>query len=106
MVFDALLPGATRVTLHLEGGRLSEMDGAPLDEDGDGSAGGDFAVGFSTLSGTATPGTTLVGRVLDTGPDLRPMTTSSCGPSPGPRSMSSARAMWRRSSAAPTAASR
>ncbi|MHA4866064.1 Ig-like domain-containing protein [Duganella sp. PWIR1] len=69
------MPGGAKVTLHVDGSKIrAAADGAFLDADGNGSAGGLLAQSFTTVSSTPVAGTKLVGRVVDPGPDLLPMT--------------------------------
>lgn len=68
------LPGSSRITAHLDGTNiLARGDGQPLDADVDGVPGGENAWSFRTVSLSPVPGTSLAGRVLDPGPDLKPM---------------------------------
>src|SRR4029077_94030 len=69
------MPGASQITLHVDGSRIRALqDGAFLGADVNGTAGGIFTSTFTTVSRTSVPGTTLVGKVVDPGPDLQPMT--------------------------------
>lgn len=75
LFFSGPLPGGSQITVHLDGSTiLAADDGAPLDADGDGTAAGTFAYSFSTVSLTPLIGTSLSGKVLDVGADLKPMT--------------------------------
>ena len=69
------MPGASMITIHVDGTTiLAAGDGQALDADGNGTAGGIFTSTFSTVSLVPLQGTTLSGRVVDPGPDLKPMT--------------------------------
>ncbi|MFZ4409274.1 MAG: VCBS domain-containing protein, partial [Paracraurococcus sp.] len=69
------MPGATQVTLHLDGEAIRAAgDGVLLDGDGDGTPGGDLASSFQTVSRTIVPGTSLTGFITGPGADLKPMT--------------------------------
>ena len=75
LFFQSPMPGGSTITVHLVGSTiLAEADGQPLDADGDGTAGGTLRTRFTTVSRTAVLGTSLSGRVLDPGDDLKPMT--------------------------------
>ena len=75
LFFTQPMPGSSKITIHLDGSTiLAAADGAELDADGDGTAGGSFTFSFSTVSLTPLIGTSLSGKVLDVGPDLKPMT--------------------------------
>lgn len=75
LFFADPMPSAARITLHVDGSSIrSAGDGLLLDADGDGTGGGQFTSTFSTVSLTPLPGTTLSGKVVDPGPDLKPMT--------------------------------
>ncbi|WP_193142998.1 Ig-like domain-containing protein [Meridianimarinicoccus sp. MJW13] len=68
------MPGASKVTVHLDGDNIKATDGAVLDGDADGAAGGGFASSFSTVSTAAVSNTTITGYLVDPGNDLKPMT--------------------------------
>ncbi|WP_165421849.1 Ig-like domain-containing protein, partial [Rhizobium ruizarguesonis] len=74
LFFNNPLPGASAITLHLDGNAIKGLDGALLDADGDGAPGGVFAGSFTTVNTAVVPGTTITGRVFDPGADLQPMT--------------------------------
>jgi hypothetical protein len=74
LFFTDPMPGASQVTLHVDGSKIrGAADGRLLDADGDGTAGGTLTQQFTTVSRSAVIGTTLVGKVVDPGPDLEPM---------------------------------
>ena len=69
------MPGAARITVHVDGSQIrAAADGAFLDADGNSVAGGAAKVSFTTVGQLSVSGTKLVGRVVDPGPDLLPMT--------------------------------
>ncbi|MEJ0019610.1 MAG: Ig-like domain-containing protein [Acetobacteraceae bacterium] len=75
MFFADPLPGGAQITLHVIGSRIrAATDGTFLDADLDGVPGGEITHSFSTVRLTSVPGTRLVGRVVDPGVDLTPMT--------------------------------
>ncbi|WP_263539105.1 Ig-like domain-containing protein [Paucibacter sp. Y2R2-4] len=75
LFFTNPMPGGSNVTLHLKGSSIRAAgDGAFLDGDSNGSAGGDFAWSFTTVSTTSVLGAKLSGKVVDPGADLLPMT--------------------------------
>lgn len=75
LFFTDPMPGRSRITVHLDGSTiLSAGDRIALDANLDGSGGGSFEYSFATVSLTPVVGTSISGRVVDPGPDLRPMT--------------------------------
>ena len=70
----APMPGSSMITAHLDGSTILDGDGSALDADGDGTPGGVLRYRFSTVSLSPLLGTTLTGRIVDPGPDLKPMT--------------------------------
>ncbi|MFO1317985.1 MAG: Ig-like domain-containing protein [Burkholderiales bacterium] len=89
LFFQSALPGGSTITLHIVGDLIrAASDGAALDADADGVAGGHFASRFTTVSTAVMPAatvtdaqgnttvvrTSLVGKVVDPGADLEPMT--------------------------------
>lgn len=74
LFFDDALPGGSAIALNVIGDLITDLSGALLDADADGSAGGTTSTRFTTVSNTPIPGTTLTGLVLDPGDDLFPMT--------------------------------
>ena len=61
--------------MHVDGSKVrAAADGVFLDADGDGNAAGQASVSFTTVSTTGVFGTSLVGKVVDPGADLQPMT--------------------------------
>ncbi|MEQ1731186.1 MAG: Ig-like domain-containing protein, partial [Vicinamibacterales bacterium] len=75
LFFSNPMPGGETITVHVAGDTiLAAGDGQALDADGNGTPGGTFTSTFSTVSLVPLQGTTLSGKVLDPGPDLRVMT--------------------------------
>ncbi len=75
LFFTQPMPGGSLITLHVDGSAIrAAADGAFLDADGNGAPGGVFTLTFQTVSTTPVVGTKLVGKVVDPGPDLQPMT--------------------------------
>ncbi|MEN9676398.1 MAG: hypothetical protein RIS76_2294 [Verrucomicrobiota bacterium] len=58
------VPADSRVVVHFKGTGLKDNAGAELDVDGDGLAGGDFQLTFTTTGVTGLPTTAVVGRVF------------------------------------------
>jgi hypothetical protein len=83
LLFSSSLSGSSTITLHVDGSKIrAAADGLFLDADSDGVAGGVFTSTFTTVSTTTVAGTKLVGRVVDPGPDLDPMTFDDIGRGP------------------------
>lgn len=77
------LPGASTITVHVDGNTIAaEDDGAGLDADDDGVSGGSLTYSFSTVRLSPLPGTSLSGKVVDPGVDLKPMTFDDIRPGP------------------------
>ena len=75
LLFSNPLPGSSHITLHLDGNAIRAAgDGALLDGDLDGVPGGIGLPGFTTVSTTPIPNTSISGFVVDPGADLKPMT--------------------------------
>jgi hypothetical protein len=74
LLFDGALPGSTRINLQLDGDKIRAAgDGQFLDADGNGTPGGSWSSSFTTVNLTPVAGTTLVGKVVGPGADLKPM---------------------------------
>jgi membrane-associated phospholipid phosphatase len=83
LFFTNPMPGASTITVHLNGDVIQAAgDAQLLDADGDGTPGGVGTYSFSTVSLASIPNTTIFGRVLDPGPDLEPMTFDDIGRGP------------------------
>ena len=75
LFFNSPLPGGSLITLHVVGSSIrGASDGSFLDAAGSGHAGSSLTTSFTTVSLSSVVGTKLVGRVVDPGPDLVPMT--------------------------------
>ncbi|MCC7082795.1 MAG: phosphatase PAP2 family protein, partial [Burkholderiales bacterium] len=75
LLFAQPMPGDASVTLHVDGALIkAASDALALDADGDGNPGGALASAFGTVSRSGIAGTRLIGKVVDPGPDLEPMT--------------------------------
>ncbi len=74
LFFRNPLPGASQVTVTVDGAGILAADGAVLDADGDGTPGGPFQFSFTTVSRTDLPNTSIAGILADPGPDLKPGT--------------------------------
>jgi hypothetical protein len=83
LFFARPMPGGATITLHIDGDTiLAAGDGTKLDGDGDGAPGGSNTTSFTTVSLAPLLGTTLSGRVVDAGADLKPMTFDDIRPGP------------------------
>jgi len=83
LFFQSPMAGASMITVHVVGDTiLAAADGVALDADGDGTAGGSFTYQFATVSLAPLPGTSLSGKVVDPGPDLKPMSFDDMRPGP------------------------
>jgi hypothetical protein len=74
LFFNNPLPGASTITLHVQGDQIKGTDSTFLDASGTGMAGSDLTESFTTVSTATVPGTTITGIVVDPGPDGVPMT--------------------------------
>ncbi len=74
LYFTNPLPGASTITLTVDGSTIKAKDGSLLDAAGSGVAGSKLTSTFSTVNQQAVPGTTLSGILADPGPDLQPGT--------------------------------
>ena len=72
LFFTNPLPGASTITLTVDGSTIQAADGTLLDAAGNGTPGSKLTSTFTTVSLAAVPGTTLSGIVADPGPDLKP----------------------------------
>jgi hypothetical protein len=77
LLFTNQLPGASTITLHVEGDHIQGTDGSLLDAAGTGTPGSDLTETFTTVSTAPAPNTTISGIVVDPGPDDTPMTCRS-----------------------------
>ncbi|MDB6036789.1 MAG: Phosphoesterase, PA-phosphatase related protein, partial [Verrucomicrobiales bacterium] len=83
LFLDPPMPSASQISITVNGSSIRTKDGALLDADGDGAAGGLALFNFSTVSVMPLPGTALAGRVVDPGPDLSPRTLDDIRPGGG-----------------------
>jgi hypothetical protein len=74
LFFHSPMPGASTITLTVDGSGIRAADGSLLDAAGTGTPGSKLTTTFTTVSLTSIPGTSLSGIVADPGPDLKPMT--------------------------------
>jgi hypothetical protein len=83
LFFADPLPGGASVTLQIDGSTIHALgDGLALDADGDGTPGGIAQAMFTTVSVAPLIGASLIGRVIDPGRDLKPMTFDDIRPGP------------------------
>jgi membrane-associated phospholipid phosphatase/sugar lactone lactonase YvrE len=82
LFFTNPLPGASTITITVDGSTIKAADGSLLDAAGSGTPGSKLAQQFTTVSTAAVPGTTLSGIVADAGPDGKPGTTDDVKPGP------------------------
>jgi methionine-rich copper-binding protein CopC len=68
------MPGASMITITVDGSTITAADGSLLDAAGSGTPGSLQTSTFTTVNQTAVPGTTLSGVLADPGPDLQPGT--------------------------------
>jgi hypothetical protein len=74
LFFTNPLPGASTLTLTVDGSAIKAADGTLLDAAGNGTAGSKLTSTFTTVSLASVPNTTLSGIMADPGPDLKPGT--------------------------------
>src|SRR5206468_2161896 len=74
LFFTSPMPGASTVTVTVEGSNIRAADGSTLDAAGTGTPGSKLTFSFSTVSLASLPGTSLTGILADPGPDLKPGT--------------------------------
>ncbi len=83
LFFDRPMPAASQIEVTVDGATIRSADGeTTLDADGDGQPGGVRRFAFRTVSLAAVPATRIVGRIVDPGPDLEPMTADDFDPGP------------------------
>ena len=76
------MPGASQITVTVNGDLIRAADGTFLDGDGDGAAGGVSRTTFTTVSRTNLLNTSIQGILADPGPDLKPGTRDDVRPGP------------------------
>jgi hypothetical protein len=74
LLFTNPLPGASTITLHVQGEKIKGTDGTSLDAAGTGTPGSDLTETYATVSTSPVSNTTISGIVVDPGPDNTPMT--------------------------------
>ncbi|MBV5344317.1 MAG: phosphatase PAP2 family protein, partial [Rhodoferax sp.] len=75
LFFTNPLPSGANVTLHVDGAAVrAAADGAFLDGDSNGTTGGEKTWTFTTVNNSSVAGTKLIGKIVDPGADLLPMT--------------------------------
>ncbi|MGH7136924.1 MAG: Ig-like domain-containing protein, partial [Pirellulales bacterium] len=74
LFFTNAMPGASTITLVVNGATIKAADGTLLDAAGNGTLGSELTSTFTTVSTAPVPGTTLTGIVADPGPDDVPGT--------------------------------
>lgn len=65
LFYDPPLPPSARIRISVNGGKLLDAAGFPVDADGDGIGGGIATIDFDTLSLTRIPNTNVFGFVFD-----------------------------------------
>ena len=73
LLFDDAMPGAQRMSIHLEGNAIRSVDGTTLDANG-ADPGVNLERHFTTVSTAGVAGTSITGIVLDPGADFEPGT--------------------------------
>lgn len=68
------MPGSSTISVTVNGDFIRALDGSLLDADNNGVPGGSFKYSFTTVSLSSLPNTSIRGRVVDPGNDLRVMT--------------------------------
>ena len=74
LFFAGSMPGASTITVTVDGATIVADDGSLLDAAGSGMPGSKLTYSFTTVSLASLPGTSLTGILADPGPDLRPNT--------------------------------
>jgi hypothetical protein len=82
LFFTNALPGASTITLTVDGSGIKAADGALLDAAGTGTPGSTLTSTFTTVNQATLPGTSLTGILADPGPDLKPNTFADVRPGP------------------------
>jgi hypothetical protein len=82
LFFTNSMPGASTITITVDGSTIKTKDGALLDAAGSGTPGSKLTSAFSTVSLAALPNTSLSGIVADPGSDLQPGTLDDVSPGP------------------------
>ncbi len=74
LFFTNPMPGASTITVTVDGSKITCADGTKLDAAGTGIAGSLLTTSFTTVSLALIPNTSLFGTIADPGPDLHPGT--------------------------------
>ena len=74
LFFTDPVPGASSITITVDGSKIKGPDGMLLDAANTGTAGSKLVYTYTTVSSTALTNTSLSGVVADPGPDLKPST--------------------------------
>jgi hypothetical protein len=74
LFFTNPLPGASMITVTVDGSGIHAASGATIDAADTGTPGSKLTFSFTTVSESFVPGTTITGIVADPGPDLMPGT--------------------------------
>jgi hypothetical protein len=82
LFFTTAMPGASTITLTVDGSGIKASDGSLLDAAGNGTPGSLLTTTFTTVNQAAVPGTSLTGILADPGPDLKPGTFDDVRPGP------------------------
>ena len=82
LFLTSAMPGASTITVTLDGAGIHAAGGALLDAAGAGTAGSKLTYHFRTVSQSFVPGTTITGIVADPGPDLTPGTVDDVAAGP------------------------
>jgi hypothetical protein len=74
LFFLSPMPGASTITVTVDGSSIRAADDTYLDAAGTGTPGSVLTFSFTSVSLASLPGTTLTGILADPGPDLKPGT--------------------------------
>jgi hypothetical protein len=82
LFFTNAMPGASTITVTVDGSAIKAADGSLLDAAGTGTTGSKLTIHFTTVSQADLPNTSLSGILADPGPDLKPGTFDDVRPGP------------------------
>ncbi len=74
LLFSTQMPSSSTISVVVDGNKIRGLDGQLLDADSNGVPGGVLTYSFSTVSQEVLANTSILGRVVDPGDDLKPMT--------------------------------
>ena len=74
LLFSTQMPSSSTISVVVDGNKIRGLDGQLLDADSNGVPGGVLTYSFSTVSQEVLANTSILGRVVDPGEDLKPMT--------------------------------